>query len=178
MNDKEIIKLISEKSYNKVVKNLYGYFPVIKKYIIKNSGTKSDAEDIFQDALLVLFKKTEKGNFELTSSLNTFLFGISRNLWKEQLRKNKKEVYSTVENQADVTEDFSSATEEYQKSKKAVEALSQLGEKCKQLLHLFYYKKLSMAEIASKLGFAGEKGAKNQKYRCLEKAKEIYSSLN
>ena len=56
--------------------------------------------------------------------------------------------------------------------KQAQEAVMKLGQKCKELLELFYFKKLSMKEIAKKLGFASEKGAKNQKYRCIEKAKE------
>ena len=34
-----------------------------------------------------------------------------------------------------------------------------------------------MQEIADKLGFGSEKTAKNQKYRCLEKAKENLKTL-
>lgn len=53
-----------------------------------------------------------------------------------------------------------------------------LGQKCKELLELFYFKKLSMKDISKKLGFASEKVAKNQKYRCIEKAKENLKNLS
>jgi hypothetical protein len=50
--------------------------------------------------------------------------------------------------------------------------------KCKQLLILFYFKKKSFREIAAALAFSDEKVAKNQKYRCLQKAKENYFSIS
>jgi len=179
MNDNDIINYVRSNTFQKPVKLLYAYFPVVKKFVIKNSGSKQDAEDIFQDALIILFNKIKNDAFQLNSSLNTYIFGICKNLWLEQLRKNKKEMLSDtfVINDAQIIEEIQSDLEENQKNKKAFDALSQLGEKCRELLNLFYYKKLSMSEIASRLGFAGEKVAKNQKYRCIEKAKEIYLSI-
>jgi hypothetical protein len=46
------------------------------------------------------------------------------------------------------------------------------------LLILFYFKKKSFREIASSLAFRSENVAKNQKYRCLQKAKDNYLSLS
>ncbi len=176
MNDNEITEQIKKKSYNKVVKALYKYFPVVKSWVIKNSGNKADAEDIFQEALIILINKINDEQFELKSALNTFLFGISKNLWYEKLRKNKKEIKS-IEESIDLYEDAGSLIEENSKAQKAAIAFEQLGERCKQILAMFYYKKLSMLEIAEKLGFNSENVAKNQKYRCIEKAKEIYLTL-
>jgi hypothetical protein len=53
-----------------------------------------------------------------------------------------------------------------------------LGEKCKQILILFYFKKESYKKIATLLDFSDDKIAKNQKYRCLQKAKENYLQLS
>lgn len=52
-----------------------------------------------------------------------------------------------------------------------------LGEKCRQLLLAFYYRKNSFEQIAKSLSFSSEAVAKNQKYRCIQKAKENYSNL-
>lgn len=52
-------------------------------------------------------------------------------------------------------------------------ALTQIGKKCQELLELFYGFGKSMAEIAKKLDFRNEKVAKAQKYKCIQKAKEI-----
>ena len=58
------------------------------------------------------------------------------------------------------------------KDKRAQEAILSIGKKCQELLQFFYFNNLSMKEIAIKLGFSSEKVAKNQKYRCIEKAKD------
>lgn len=179
MSDAEIIDHIKRKLYDKPIKILYKYFPVVKSFILSNSGNRSDAEDIFQEALIILFNKINSDHFELSSSLNTFLFGISKNLWHEQLRKNKKEISISIDgcNEPNTDEDLGFYIEENAKAKKAFLAFEQLGEKCKLLLNLFYYKKMSMVDIAKKLGFNSEAVAKNQKYRCIEKAKEIYLTI-
>lgn len=178
MKDEEIINSILSGEYKKPARRLYNYFPVIKKFIQKNNGNKEDAEDIFQDALLVFFKRVRSGPFQLSSSLDTYLFGICKNLWLEELRRKKKVLASDTLSASSIDESFATTIEENKKAEKAFNAISMLGEKCRELLRMFYYKKSNMREIAKKLGFAGEAGAKNQKYRCIEKAKEIYLTLN
>ena len=55
--------------------------PGIKKYVVRNSGNESDAEDIFQDALMVVYEKATSGDLKLTSALSTYLFAVSKHLW-------------------------------------------------------------------------------------------------
>jgi len=43
------------------------------------------------------------------------------------------------------------------------EALAKIGEPCKTLLSDFYIEKLSMKEIADKMGYTNADNAKNQK---------------
>ncbi|MCC6371664.1 MAG: sigma-70 family RNA polymerase sigma factor [Bacteroidia bacterium] len=180
MKDAEIIKDIRAGDYSRSAKHLYVYYPVVKKFVLSNSGRREDAEDIFQDALVILFGKVKASEFQLTSTLNTYLYSICKNLWHERLRRLNKEL-STNKDLIGTLPDHDElikSIEENSKTKKAFEAVALLGEKCRQLLTLFYFKKMSMALIAQQLRFSSEKLAKNQKYRCIEKAKEIYSSLN
>lgn len=178
MKDAEIIEGIKRGDYSRCAKSLYSYFPVVKKYVIKNSGNREDAEDVFQDALMILFKKVNDGNFALSAALNTYIFGIARNLWHERLRSmNKKLVVNDLPD-GNTGEEMTSALEEDAKVRRAYEAVALLGQKCRELLGLFYFKKRSMVQIAAELGFGSEQLAKNQKYRCIEKAKQIYSTLN
>jgi len=142
--------------------------------VLKNSGSREDAEDIYQEALIILIRKVQSADFVLTSSLNTYLYSICRFLWSERLRKKNK----NIEVELEKVEPALSENELELLSKKETEntlaekAFQQLGEKCKQLLLLFYFKKQAMKDIALKLKFSSEKVAKNQKYRCIEKAKE------
>lgn len=70
-------------SFNQLYqKNFYK----IQKFVKNNSGQKLDAEDLFQDAMLVLVEKLHNDDFKLTASINTYLFAICKNLWFKKLR--------------------------------------------------------------------------------------------
>jgi len=173
MTDKEIIEHLQQNKYSLAVKGLYNILPYVKQYIKANSGTAADAEDILQDALVILYKKVHSGNFTLTVTLKTYLLAIVRNCWLQQLRQQKKMPAGEIINDTPADE----ITEE-PALQLADTAFNLLGEKCKQLLILFYFKKKNFKEIASAIGFSDEKVAKNQKYRCIQKAKENYLILS
>lgn len=172
MKDTEILDFLKQDKFSKAVKGLYAFYPGIKKLIKDNNGTKEDAEDVFQETLLVLYRKVQKNELVLSSALKTYFTSISKNLWYNELRKRGKEI-SFVQNYTAET----SIAEEDETLKKAEMAFVLLGKKCQELLVLFYFKKLNMIEIARQLEFSNEKVAKNQKYRCLEKAKQNYHNL-
>lgn len=154
------------------MKGLYENFAGIKKLVLANSGNTEDAKDIFQDALVILYKKVQAPDFALHSSLKTYLTGIAKNLWMQELRRKKK--FDTTELKEAAETIFEDDTEKYTL---ANAAFNLLGEKCKQLLTLFYYKRQSFREIAAALAFSDEHAAKNQKYRCMQKAKENFVTL-
>jgi RNA polymerase sigma factor (sigma-70 family) len=173
MTDKEIIEHLQHNKYALAVKGLYSILPDVKQYIKANTGTAADAEDILQDALVILYKKIHSGNFTLTSSLKTYLMAVIKNCWLQQLRQQKKMPVGEIIHDIPAAE-----TEEVPAFTLADTAFNLLGEKCRQLLILFYFKKKSFKAIAATLAFSDEKVAKNQKYRCIQKAKENYLTLS
>ena len=177
MTDEQIILELKAGNYTPATKALYRHYPAVRQLILKNNGSKQDAEDIYQEALIILFRKAKTGEFQLTSSLSTFLYSISRFQWMHELRRRKKEARSDLgEIPADEAALFENYLAEESKFKKAETALKKLGEKCRELLRMFYFEKRSMDAIAIRLGFRNENVAKNQKYRCLEEAREHYLS--
>ena len=79
------------KGNSKVIEEIYqSIFPECKKYIEQNSGNKVDAEDIFNDALIILYEKVRSESFSLDTQLSHYLFGIYSKLWLKELRKRKK----------------------------------------------------------------------------------------
>lgn len=173
MTDQEITVYLRQNRYSKALNGLYDILPAVKKYIIANSGTADDAGDIFQDALVILYKKAQDDNFILSVPLKTYLLAIVKNLWLSELRRRNKLPVTT--DTAEVAEETPSADEKFSLAKTA---FGLLGEKCRQLLILFYFKKKSFRDIATQLAFSDEKTAKNQKYRCLQKAKENFLTLS
>ncbi len=147
-------------------------FPMVEKYIQRNSGTSTDAQDIFQDALYLLIKKTDDLSFELTAKLSTYLFGISKNLWLKELTKQKIDA-----NELDQSEEEYEIIEEQEfqqlaRVQKVKDSLSKLGEPCKTILEHYYFFKTSMKKIAEMLHYASPEHAKNQKYKCFIRLKK------
>ena len=159
--------------FNKLYEN---EFPKVVKLVINNSGSVEVAKDVFQDALVILIEKVYTQKLDLTCSVSTYLYSICRFLWMDQLRQNKREMplkdeYSYMNAEITVS-GFEITPDIFEQVNIAIETL---GDPCKQLLECYYYKNLSWAGIASKLGYANAASARNQKYKCLER---IRSKVN
>jgi RNA polymerase sigma factor (sigma-70 family) len=175
MSDQQILQLLRSGKRSKAFANLYKVYPSVLRLIKANSGSKGDAEDIFQEALIVFYRKAQDTNFYLTASIKTYLYSVCFYLWKEELRRRKKNIDLQYKLKKDLEHESSlqEAIEREQLYKRAEQALVRLGKKCKDLLTLFYYHKESMKAIAERLGFRSDKVAKAQKYKCLEKARQL-----
>ena len=66
------------------------YEKMIGSYIVTNGGSDADAEDILQEAIIVLWQKANAPDFQLTSKVSTFLMAIARNKWMAEMRKRKR----------------------------------------------------------------------------------------
>lgn len=176
MDDKKIIQLIRKGAHQKALGRLYENFPQVKAFILKEGGTAQQAEDIFQDALVICLKKWSQPEFELTSSLTTYIYGVAKFTWRNEARKR------TPQMAGDLVDGFvEDEVNDFLIEEKKYEALDQMlmtiGEKCSKILKWFYFEKMSMKDIAQKLDFQSEKSAKTQKYKCMEKAKGLAVSF-
>ena len=97
MSQSLIIELLRKGEHDEALDELYRNFPAFKNSFIKSGGNKLDAEDIFQDALLILIEKVTDRDFILTCNVNSYLFSICRNLTLEHFRKKGKEVKLQLE---------------------------------------------------------------------------------
>ena len=171
MTDQEIIKAIRTGDREPALKVLYLEYPKIRANILSTGGDEEIAREIFHDSLILLMEKVSKKDFELSSKLSTFLYGINRFLWKNELRKRQRNPELEWKDTLILTADDVGYNEEKEEQLKALsQILNQVTEKCKKIFELFYFKKASMAEIAEKLGFTSVNSAKTQKYKCMEKA--------
>lgn len=180
MTDIEIINLIRRSEYKPAMKILYSYLPVVKKFVQKNNGTRQEAEDVFQEGLVIFCNKLTNPSFELSCSINTYVYSVCKLIWLDELKKKSKKIKSDFLPLIDehISNETQNDFDTDRPIKQAQEAVMMLGQKCKDILDLFYFKKFSMKDIALKLGFASEKVAKNQKFRCIEKAKQNLKQLS
>lgn len=165
------------------LKHIYrSYFKPVLHLVISNNGSEDDARDIYQDAICVLYELMRKPNFELTCSLNTYIYSVSKNLWLKELRKRSNGELRLHEEYDHEDTDTESDTEDFilkeNKIDRMNECLDQLGEPCNTILRDFFYHKLSMEEIAGKMGYTNSDNAKNQKYKCFIRLKKIFIIQN
>ncbi len=125
----------------------------IKHYVLQNNGTEADAADIFQEALLDIYRKAQKG-FTLTCPMEAFLFLICRNRWLNQItrKKYKNVTFADDEGYSNLVSDDTFANAEQilvsQNRKSLIETkLQELGESCRQLLQLCWSGK-KLEEVA------------------------------
>ncbi|HUH74411.1 MAG TPA: sigma-70 family RNA polymerase sigma factor [Chitinophagales bacterium] len=163
-NDEKTLKALYQNNYNKV-----------RSFIISNNGTEEDAKDFFQEAYIITWKNIRENKFtpQNGTSLDGYLYTITKNKWMDYLRSNaykiKKRTHGDLVNICAVRSDNESELESIELMKVC---FSQLGENCQKLLTCYYFKKDSLKIIAEKFSWT-EATAKNNKYRCIQKLKEI-----
>ena len=155
----------------KVMKEVYTkYFPVILQFITANKGTREDARDIFQEAIVVVYEYANSEKPTIRSTFLSLLYTICRNLWLKQLRRRQYqqvEVSDTLlsEHQYDNIDQSQLTVERFGLYQ---EKFNLLGSACKKVLRLFFEKK-SMHDILTIMGFSSIDYAKKRKYKCKEK---------
>lgn len=163
MKDHEILEQLS-RGEEKALDYLYKkYYRMMTRIVITNSGTEDEAKDVFQDALLVFWKKAISGKLVLTSKISTFLYSICLNLWRKELDRKGRHSNEMVD--GETYQDY----EKQEQIKIINECINQLGDTCRQILTYHYFDGLSMTDIANKLGFANTDTAKTKKYKCKQK---------
>lgn len=155
----------------KVLDYVYeNFYQQIKVFVIKNSGSEEDAKDIYQDAILVIFKKASLENLTLSCSFSTYLYSVSRLLWLKQLEQKKQQKIIAEETDSFVELDTSIAEifEKNERYKLYQSHFQKLSYSCQKILELFLAG-VPLKEIANILGFKSDQYAKKRKHQCKEK---------
>ena len=128
--------------------------------VYARSLTREDtnSRDIVQDSFVVAWKNMNK--FEVTRDFSSWMRGIIRNKWREQLRKNKRHVSMDDE----VLEGLEAEMRSWQSMRndggpsvfiKLEQCMKRLPETLMQAVTSFYYEGDSTDEAAEKLSIGG-----------------------
>lgn len=153
--------------------------PMVYKLVVNAGGDGNDAEDVFQEGILATYLNIRTGKYKLSAQarLTTYLVQICKYKWLDHVKsayvsKNilgfDNELLPEVQNpDQDEKED---------QIKMLHRCIQELGETCRRILQLFYWEKKSYDEIATQIGQTPS-SAKNQKYRCMKKLKELATTV-
>lgn len=157
----------------KIIEQLYKTnFLKAAQFISNNGGTEEEAKDIYQEAFIAAWQNVRAGKFIVQegSSLEAYIFQVTKFKWFDHLKKNKQKKMVALQDEGIADNVYSE--EEYEYIEKVKLHFSKLGEQCRQVLTLFYFKKQSMNKIASVYSWT-DATAKNNKYRCLQRLREM-----
>jgi RNA polymerase sigma factor (sigma-70 family) len=176
-NKSEILKCIKSGEHNKALSYLYETtLKKVRQYIMKNKGSKDDANDIFQDSVIIFFNQVRNNKFDEKYDIDAFIFSVSRNLWIDKIRRDSKMVNYEFPDQFKNESDNKNHLDDLitkEKSSAMHTVFNKLDEKCKKILSYVIYDKLSMKQICEKMGYSSEDVAKTNHYRCKQALTKI-----
>lgn len=155
--DHKYIEALKENN-SLLIEEIYSrYAGRIKQLVLKNSGTETDAADLFQDVLIELHRKATRQQFTLTCPFDAFLYLVCRNRWINELHKRKGKPVTFKGDEGFTVNDEVFQNYEvlhvHEKRKNLVEEkLAELGDGCRNLLTLSWSGK-PMQEVAAMLNF-------------------------
>ncbi len=161
------------KNDNLVLQYIYKqFFYKVNSFIRNNSGVEDDAGDIFQEAIIVIFRKLKEDDSIFDNrSFQSYLFTVCRYLWLKQLesrRIEKEKINDTLPFREDIYDnsmsELASKNERYGLYQKHFKNLST---DCQKIMQMFF-EKIPLRQIAQIMGYKSEKYAKKRKYKCKE----------
>lgn len=177
----EQLNLFTAQQWDKTLAFLQGQY----------SLSRSDSEDVFQDAFIVLHKNIIEGKLtNLTAALSTYFNGICRNKAYEKLRSKGKEINIIDEYPSTTKDEFEDEridrllaleddTEQIEARKEAIvrEIVKKLPDPCDKILWGFYRDGFSMNTLAKMYNYSSAGSVKVTRHRCAQKFKARFMEI-
>jgi RNA polymerase sigma factor (sigma-70 family) len=166
----EIIEGIKRRD-NKVLTYIYEeLFPGISSYITNHGGTVDDAKDVFQEAIIIIFRQIEEKSLDIKTGFENYIYGIARLIWlklvrSKDIQKRNLHLIEEPEPEYSLAEELIDDDFELRIFRKH---FLEMGQECQKILKLSA-NDVSNSNIAEMMGYKNEQVVRNIKYKCKEK---------
>ena len=144
----------------------------VGKWVGGHGGSKEEAEENFQDALVIFDRNIRLGKFTGAGTWEGYFFGIARFCWLERLRHRKPATTELLPVHLDnKIESFELRFMEEERKAVLRQALENMGGRCNEILTP-YKSGISYQEMAEQLGLSSADMAKKECYRCRQRFRE------
>ncbi|RVU91572.1 sigma-70 family RNA polymerase sigma factor [Flavobacterium columnare] len=180
--DSDNLSIVYKKCKNNSIRFLKKYAPQFNEF---------ELEDIYQDAIIVLYEKIIDDKFDLNCSFQTYINAVCKNqLLNHSKKKNLtiqfadnneiQDIDHTIPNIKDSLDEVENTNEPYfQAIEKALLKIKETGGHCYELLTLFWYHKKSMIELTEVFGYSNADNTKQQKAKCQKRLEKLaFNELN
>jgi len=156
-NDAQLVAAVGGGSTQAEAEVCVRYRARIRRKVDASLRGSPDAEDLTSEILQATIESLRRGSFRGECQLGTFVHAVSRNKIAEYIRRRRPE---SVELTEDVPDHRISPEEEVIRGEIADavrKAVGELKPKYRNVLYLYYFRGLSIAEIAARLGAPGRR---------------------
>ena len=135
-----------------------------------------DIEDAYQRAFSIFYFNVKADKIAMQEiKASTYIFSVGKNIMLKVLSKvpkNETPIDSISERKLGMVSNEYDIDSTYRKEV-IVRFLNQMGETCRKVLTLAYFRNFSMESIASEMNFKSESVARKKKHLCLKTLKEL-----
>ncbi|MCB9183343.1 MAG: sigma-70 family RNA polymerase sigma factor [Flavobacteriales bacterium] len=151
-------------------------YPAVKRYVLQNSGTASDAEDVFQEAVAVLWLSAKEGRINPAADPGGFLYQVAKNKWLDVLRSAANRHMKVVHDQRELDQRVDEHDDIDERLARLRGVYDKLDDRCRAVLDQFYFERKDLATIAAAMGVE-EESIRTIKYRCMMKLRAFRRSI-
>lgn len=179
--ENSLLPRLKQNNINQPVTDLYkDYFEPVTFWIRSQGGSEEDAADIFQETVLVFIEQVRQDKFRGDSSIKTYLTGIAKNLWFNELRsrdrRNNREAGYVKMDDNNTEEDAHHRMYNRENKQRLMQVFEEIGDVCKKILTGFYYENLSMKEMLVLFNYDNEQVLRNKKSKCMKHLKDLITT--
>jgi len=151
------------------------------RFVRRSGGQKIHVKEILIYALFEAHKKALKNNFKTDSDVLAYIFQIAKNNFTKIIKDDKKIHRTSID---DGKIDWSNLLQNVKddeiadpRIKALLKALEQLKLEERELLFDYYWKALSMKEIAKKYNYKNAQNARNKKSNIIKKLRDFLNNI-
>jgi RNA polymerase sigma factor (sigma-70 family) len=166
LSDNEIIQGIFEHNQNVLITVYHENYRTIRQLVKTNSGDDDDANDVFQDAIMVMYQKIRSNNLNLTVSFGTYFYSVAQRIWLNELKRKKR--YPSFNEGIEFQIEEAEIIELMNRNdlhKLVWKHFEKISHDCQKVIKLFLEGK-SIAEVTEIMKYNSEQHTKNRKLRC------------
>lgn len=155
----------------KILDHIYSInFKYVSNYIMSNGGDLADAEDVFHNALIILYVKIKEEKINV-KSFDSYMFTVCKNLWKRENSKKKvtkTDPFPLVSEEVDLAA-FYLEHNQWELYKEKFELLS---EPCQKILKMVF-QKVPYQTIVNLFSYASQTVARQRVFKCKKKLTQL-----
>jgi RNA polymerase sigma factor (sigma-70 family) len=142
-------------------------YPIIEGYIIHNQGTRDQAKDVFQEAMIVVYRRIRSGDLQLTCKFGTYLYAVCKNIWIQERKKYLLRAEKLKQQPLMVHDPGPADDPLLQNHMRELfnKHFNELSEDCQKILSMFF-NNFTVEDIRMAMNYKDVHHAADRKYRC------------